>query len=179
MSEVAEQSEDAPKVGRPLMFRSVEELDQKINEYFESRAPHVVKVMVKKLKADGGSYWAEDEQMSNQRPVTITGLAVYLGTSRRVLLAYKDREEYLPSIEWALARCEEFGESQLFEGNANGAKFSLQNNYGWVDKQIQEHEGGFFNAPHRLEVEIVNPEVPAEDETQTEPDAEPSAPPAA
>ena len=39
MSDIAEQSEDTPKVGRPLMFQSVEELDQKINEYFESRAP--------------------------------------------------------------------------------------------------------------------------------------------
>jgi hypothetical protein len=48
------------KVGRPLMFQSVEELDQKINEYFESRAPHVVKRLIKRTKADGGSYWAED-----------------------------------------------------------------------------------------------------------------------
>ena len=119
---------------------------------------NVVKVMVKKLKADGGSYWAEDEQMSVQRPVTIAGLAVYLGTSRRVLLAYKDREEFLPSIERSLARCEEFGENQLFEGNANGAKFNLTNNYGWVEKTVQEHEGGFFGAGGRLEVEIVNPE---------------------
>ena len=49
MSELAEQVEDQPKIGRPLLFQSVEELDQKINEYFESRSPHVVKVMVKKL----------------------------------------------------------------------------------------------------------------------------------
>lgn len=167
------------KVGRPLLFQSVEELDQKINEYFESRAPHVVKKLVKRTKADGGSYWAEDEVMSDQRPVTITGLAVYLGTTRKTLLGYKEREEFLPSIASALARCEEYGESQLYEGNANGAKFSLQNNYGWVDKQIQEHEGGFFGAGGRLEVQIINPEIPAnEPEVGTQPDPEPGTTPA-
>jgi len=170
---------ESNKVGRPLMFKSVEELDQKINEYFESRAPHVVKKLVKRTRSDGGSFWAEDEVMSDQRPVTITGLAVYLGTSRRVLLAYKDREEFLPSIERALARCEEFSESQLFEGNANGAKFSLTNNYGWVEKTVQEHEGGFFGAGGRLEVEIVNPEPTpdATSEAEAEPDAEPGPTP--
>jgi len=171
-----EESKDN-KVGRPLLFKSVEELDQRINEYFESRAPHVVKRLVKRTKSDGGSFWAEDEVMSEQRPVTITGLAVYLRTSRRVLLAYKEREEFLPSIERALARCEEYGETQLYEGNANGAKFSLQNNYGWVEKIVQEHEGGFFDHPHRVEVEIVNPETPVDDEAKTEPDPEPGPPP--
>jgi hypothetical protein len=32
-------------------------------------------------------------------------------------------------------------ESQLFEGNANGAKFNLTNNHGWVEKTVQEHAG--------------------------------------
>jgi hypothetical protein len=46
---------------------------------------------------------------------------------------------------------------------ANGAKFNLTSNQGWVEKTIQEHEGGFFRQGGRLEVEIVNPE-PTPDE---------------
>ena len=48
------------------------------------------------------------------------------------------------SLGQAKRRTEEYAESQLFEGNANGAKFNLTNNHGWVEKTVQEHEGGFF-----------------------------------
>ena len=72
----------------------------------------------------------------------------------------------------------EYAESNLFSPYSNGAKFALINNYkGWADKVVQEHEGGFFARPQRLEVEIVNPEPADDHETPTEPDAEPGASP--
>lgn len=165
--------------GRPLKFQSVEELDQKIDEYFESRAPHVVKMMVKRLKADGTHYWAEDEDMSPQLPVHISGLAVFLGTTRKTLLNYKAREEFLPSIEYALARCEEYAADMLSSPYANGMKFNLQNNHGWEDRSIRENEGGFFDTG-KLKVEVVkapdNSETADADPTPpAERDAEPSA----
>jgi hypothetical protein len=70
----------------------------------------------------------------------------------------------MDSLGQAKRRTEEYAESRLFEGNANGAKFNLTNNHGWVEKTVQEHEGGFFGTGGRLEVEIM-PE-PTPDATQ-------------
>jgi DNA-packaging protein gp3 len=137
----------------------------------------------------GETIFTTREVMTPQKPYTTSGLARALGTSRQTLLDYQNPEHYneeIPAeVRQALAdtigdakrRVEEFAESQLFEGNANGAKFNLTNNHGWVDKIVQEHEGGFFDRPHRVEVEIVNPETPADDEAETEPDPEPGPPP--
>lgn len=139
---MAEQQNDTKPFGRPLKFETVEQLDRAIDAYLGECAPHVVKVLVKKQKADGGHYWAEDEEMSDQRPITITGAAMALGTIRRTLLGYKERPDFLPSIERLLSACERYAEEQLFNGSAaNGAKFNLTNNYGWVDKQAIDHGG--------------------------------------
>jgi hypothetical protein len=90
-------------------------------------------------------------------------------------------QQIMDSLGQAKRRTEEYAESQLFEGNANGAKFNLTNNHGWVEKTVQEHEGGFFGAGGRLEVEIINPEPTpdATPEAEAEPDPEPGAAPTA
>ncbi|CAB4132729.1 DNA-packaging protein gp3 [uncultured Caudovirales phage] len=94
-----------------MLFKSVDELDEKIEEYFKTT------------------------QFGNDVP-TITGLAVHLDTSRRTLLNYQDREDYFPSIKRALDKCEAAIEKRAMLGglNATIAIFSLKNNYGWVDK---------------------------------------------
>ena len=91
------------------------------------------------------------------------------------------REQIMDSLGQAKRRTEEYAESQLFEGNANGARFNLTNNHGWVEKTVQEHEGGFFGTGGRLEVEIINPEPTpdATPEAEAEPDPEPGAAPTA
>ncbi len=43
----------------------------------------------------------------------------------------------MDSLGQAKRRTEEYAESRLFEGNANGAKFNLTNNHGWVEKTVQ------------------------------------------
>lgn len=97
--------------GRPLKFKTVEELDEKINQYFT------------KCENEG------------KRPF-ITEMAFYLDTSRETLREYKERPEYVDSIKRALARCEMELERNLLEGKVNptGAIFNLKNNYGWRDK---------------------------------------------
>ena len=59
---------------KPLKFKSVEELQEKIDNYFN----------------------AMDEQ---ERPYTISGLALFLDTSRRTLLNYEKRQEYFHTIK--------------------------------------------------------------------------------
>jgi hypothetical protein len=105
-------SEEKNKGGRPPKFNSVEELQDKIDEYFQ-------------------------ECDEKSRPRTITGLALALDTTRETLLDYQDKDEYSYTIKKAKLRCENFAEEHLFSGrNVAGAIFNLKNNYSrWVDRQ--------------------------------------------
>jgi hypothetical protein len=82
--------------------------------------------------------------MKHSEPPTITGLALALGfNSRTSLLNYEDKEEFLNTITRAKARVEKYAESRLFDKDgANGAKFSLANNFrNWKEKQEVEVTG--------------------------------------
>ena len=105
-------------VGRPLKFKSVEELDTKINEYFDL---------------------CEEKK---EKPL-ITGLAIHLDTSRKVLCEYSEKDEFSNSIKKAKSKCELCLERNLVEGKVNptGSIFNLKNNYGWHDKIETEHSG--------------------------------------
>lgn len=127
---------DSNKVGRPLKFGSVEELQKKIDEYFESCFEEV-------WYQDKDGRWLpkldRNEQIILQqvRPYTITGLAVHLDTTRDTLLDYEGRDEFSDTIKKAKSKCELFAEEQLFtKQNVTGVIFNLKNNYSrWADKQ--------------------------------------------
>ena len=70
-------------------------------------------------------------------PETITGLAVWLDTTRRTLLDYEEKDEFSHTVKKAKQRCEAFAEKQLYrkQGQVAGAIFSLKNNWGWKDRQ--------------------------------------------
>lgn len=139
--------------GRPLKFKNDAELKKKIDEYFDNCDPHVEQVQVliyPKTKTKDGSrvtdYSAEPQlttvsQISAQKPYTITGLALALGTSRKVLLDYEDRKEFSDTIKEAKLKIENFVEARLFENNVAGPIFNLVNNYGWKNKQEVEESG--------------------------------------
>ena len=76
--------------------------------------------------------------MKNVKPLTITGLALAIGfTSRQSLLNYQEKPEFVDTITRAKARVEQYAEERLFDKDgANGAKFSLANNFvGWKEKR--------------------------------------------
>lgn len=109
--------------GRPLKFKSVEELEKKIDKYFKS--------CYKAVKDDEGNIVYE-----NIRPLTISGLALELDVDRRTLLNYEDKEQYFLTIRKAKARIEAFAEESLWKPKiATGIAFNLKNNFGWVDRQ--------------------------------------------
>lgn len=119
--------------GRPPKYKNREEMQEKIDAYFKAceGVPLIVdgEVMLDK-KGDVILY--------NKRPPTMTGLALALGfTSRQALLNYKGKKEFLDAITRARARVEQYTEERLFDKDgANGAKFSLANNFdGWREKQ--------------------------------------------
>lgn len=109
------------KVGRPLKFESVESLEAKIQEYFDS--------CWETKEVDGAILQRQ------VRPYTITGLAVHLDTSRETLLDYEDKEQFSDTIKRAKMKIHNYVEEYLFTGkNQTGAIFNLKNNYGWTDK---------------------------------------------
>jgi DNA-packaging protein gp3 len=121
---------------KPLKFKTVKELQNKIDAYFESCYEEI-------WKKDAEGVWQpvtdKDGNIlkSMVKPMTVTGLALALGTTRETLLDYEDREEYSDTIKRAKLMCENFAEEQLFTSkNTAGVIFNLKNNYKrWVDKQ--------------------------------------------
>lgn len=143
-------TEDKHPGGRPLKFDTVEKLDMVIQNYFAMCDPHATKALVETgHDALGNMLYDTRTVLTTQKPYTMSGLARALGIDRKTLLNYKNRDEYFPTIKEALNRCEEYAESQLFGPFANGAKFSLNNNFTgeyqpWADKQVL---AGDKNAP--------------------------------
>lgn len=121
------------KIGRPPKYTSKEEIEGLIEDYFES-------CKGKLLKDNGGepilNKWG-NPVIINQRPPTVTGLALALGFStRQGLLNYQGKKEFLDTITRAKAMVEQYTEERLFDRDGvNGARFSLTNNFsGWGEK---------------------------------------------
>lgn len=150
---------DQPKHpgGRPLKFKNAKELQERIDAYFADCDPHLVEhqelVWHKKKVRRGTRYVMEIDRtkkptfetrwhMSEQVPYTITGLAVFLDTSRRTLINYENRDDkFFHTIKGAKDKIESFWEMQLLGPHATGPIFNLKNNYEWKDKTEQELTG--------------------------------------
>lgn len=144
--------------GRPLKFKSPEEIQKMIDAYFADCDPHPEKFVIhewhtkkKKRKNEKGiqeEYEANDYskppktrtewRISDPKPYTITGLAMALGTSRETLINYEKRDEFFDTIKAAKIRVEQYWELQLLGNHATGPIFNLKNNYGWKDKTEQD-----------------------------------------
>ena len=146
-------SEKRP-VGRPPAFTSVEEMQVLIDKYFEECDGKPF------LDKDGNPMRNKDGKIirDDRRPYTVTGLALALGfNSRTSLLNYEGKEEFVNTILRAKARVEKYAEERLYDNNgANGAKFSLANNFkGWTEKQTIEAD---VKNTVKINVELVDDE---------------------
>lgn len=131
--------------GRPLKFKSVEELAEKIIEYFIMCDPHIAeRDAIRTVTFKDGTSQQEvyrETYITDQVPYTVTGLALALKTSRETLLNYEERDEFFDTIKEAKIKCQNFTELALYKGNATGPIFSLKNNYDWKDKTETELYG--------------------------------------
>ena len=102
-------------VGRPLAFKTPEELEIKIEQYFLD------------CKED-------------KRPYTMGGLAVALGVDRKTIINYSNKDEYFHTIKKAREIVESYAEEQLYRngGQVAGIIFNLKNNFDWKDKTEQD-----------------------------------------
>lgn len=112
--------------GKPLAFKSVEELQAKIDAYFD-----MCDSKIRTVVTDRGGI------KEIRKPYTMSGLALYLGCDRRTLVDYAHRDEYLPAIKSARQRVEGYIEEGMMTGEIPPIPsiFNLKNNFGWADKQ--------------------------------------------
>ena len=105
--------------GRPRKFKTPEDMQVAIDRYFSD------------CKAQG-------------RPLTISGLAVALDTSRETLINYEKEpgyEAFFDTIKKAKSYILSEQEERLVAGKGNpaGLIFSMKNNYNWKDQQDVSH----------------------------------------
>lgn len=117
----------ANPVGRPLAFKSVEELQKVIDEYFEWCDNRIKTIWDDKTQTEIA--------VTNPAPYTMSGLARRLGIDRKTLLNYSKKDEFFPTIREARERVHEDVETRLMgTRNEKGAMFNLKNNFGWKDE---------------------------------------------
>lgn len=102
-----------PKIGRPLKWESVTEVQERIRGY---------------IKETPMDLW------------TWTGLCVYLGTTRETLSDYEKKPEFSDSLKAAKQLIEHAYELRLIARGNAGDIFALKN-FGWKDKQEVEQTG--------------------------------------
>lgn len=110
----------ANPVGKPLAFKTVEDLSEKIDAFFESDDAYIIN-------------YVDDVEQKIFAP-TISGLALFLEVDRKTIVNYSNREEYFPTIRKARSRIESHIEKKLYGNNVTGCIFNLKNNFGWKDK---------------------------------------------
>lgn len=116
--------------GRPLKYTSVEAMQKDIDKYF-----------------------ADCDEKG--KPYTVSGLAYALGTTRRTLLDYQEKDEYSHTIKSAKTKIELFNEEMLYSKDVSttGVIFNLKNNYGWKDKQEIEAE---VNSEVKIKIDLID-----------------------
>lgn len=125
---------DISTMARPPKYKTADELDEKIKEYFT----------------------VDDVP-------TVPGLAYHLGyCSRQSIWDLKQDEKYSYSIKKALLKIESSRNKALIQKGANtaGLIFDLVNNFGWENKQRQEVTGKDGDS---VNIKIVWPENGLED----------------
>jgi hypothetical protein len=159
------------KFGRPLKFKSVKQLQKSIDSYFESLYEvatdmwgNPITDKLYKGKPADDKHPHRGYMMKKTKVATITGLAVWLKTTRETLMDYengkydgRDEEgndvgltenekawndqvdDFSDTIKTAKLAIFADTEQQLFRpGRSTGAIFSLKVNYGMQDKSVTE-----------------------------------------
>jgi len=145
--------------GRPLKFKTVKELQKKINAYFnecdrdedtrvwmhDEYIEYEDKEICKNCKSKiidkyglptNGCILMSGELKLKER-YSITGLALALDTSRQTLVEYEEKDEFIDTIKKAKLMVENQYEQALQRQGRSGDIFALKN-FDWKDKTETE-----------------------------------------
>lgn len=103
--------------GRPVKYKNPEDMQVKIDEYFEK---------------------------TKETRITITGLCLHLGFTKETFYEYAKKPEFKPILDRARLMVENSYEISLRENGRTGDIFALKN-FGWRDKQPDEEEKDIKN----------------------------------
>ena len=140
-------------MGRKPTFSSAEEMQEKIDAYFASCEPELLR------DGDGTPMLNKNGEpvYVGGRPMTIQGLALALGfTSRQSLLNYKAKREFVDTVTRARLRVEQYAAERLFDRDAQrGAQFTLAYGFGYArdaeDGKNRETQGVKIEIDRELE----------------------------
>lgn len=140
-------------MGRKPTFTSAEEMQEKIDAYFASCEPEMLR------DGDGTPMLNKNGEpvYVGGRPMTIQGLALALGfTSRQSLLNYKAKREFVDTVTRARLRVEQYAAERLFDRDAQrGAQFTLAYGFGYArdaeDGKNRETQGVKIEIDRELE----------------------------
>ena len=140
-------------MGRKPTFTSAEEMQEKIDAYFASCEPELLR------DGDGTPMLNKNGEpvYVGGRPMTIQGLALALGfASRQSLLNYKAKSEFVDTVTRARLRVEQYAAERLFDRDAQrGAQFTLAYGFGYArdaeDGKNRETQGVKIEIDRELE----------------------------
>ena len=142
--------------GRPPIFETAEQLQDKITEYFE-KGVTTKKVIIGK---------APNNYTIDVEVPTITGLAYYLEfESRQSFYDYEAREGFSYTIKRARLFIEQHYEEMLQTGNTTGAIFALKN-FDWTDRQEIETKAEISGNLTFNGIQIIKPNDPNDQEVR-------------
>lgn len=130
---------DGYATGRPPRFKTPEEMEVMIKDYFDT----ILKdneILMEQYKSDIQNLAEIGVKnpklpLPNFRRPLVTGLANHLGMTRQNLIDYQKKGPFLDTIKKAKQAIEEYAENMLYTGqNPTGVIFSLKNNFKWKDK---------------------------------------------
>lgn len=121
--------------GRPPKYTDVEVFQNKIDEYFTYCDNKTKEIYSDKL----GNMIVPDPE-----PYTMSGLAYALDMSRKSLINYKKKTEFLPAIKKARRRVERDIERRMNDKAlfTPGLIFNAKNNFKWKDKTETDIKSG-------------------------------------
>lgn len=124
-------------VGRPPKFTSPEDMQEAIDKYFADCDPHVIEYTYIRTGKDGTQTEELLKKVSDQKPYTMSGLALALDMDRKTLLNYSKKDEYFLTVKKARDKVEAYVETLMLKSNGvvAGVIFNAKNNFDWKDKQ--------------------------------------------
>jgi len=136
--------------GRPAFFKSVEDLEKHIQDYFAECIPEVMYDANGKIMTTSNGM-----PIIQYHPPTISGLALHLGfASRQSIYDYENRnDQFSYTIKRARLLCENWVETNTLAGNVAPAAgiFALKN-YGWRDDKGLDITSGGDKLPAKIEI---------------------------